>query len=563
MGRALRANVHIKRGRQCCGRVGELQCGDGISGFFVLPFLVLLICGTALLSGCSTIPPGSEYPRTDSWAIANPETTRLGQRFLTASREHEGKSGFQMINAGLDGFLLRVQMANAAEKTLDLQYYIFRADSAGKILAQALLRAADRGVRVRLLIDDADRSPGDEQLAALASHPGIEVRIFNPFRYRGESKLLQGIEFASNPERLDYRMHNKLMVIDNAVAIVGGRNIANEYFQVDPERQFADDEVIAAGPIAQRLSTSFDSFWNNKLSIPVRAIEGEAVTASALAKFRKSLEAEESESDPVRNVYLKRKGSGEPWASFLTGKRLLVWAKAEVIADAPDKRLVEKGSRFGSLMAPLVAQRASEVQSELLIISPFLIPGKEGMELIKNLRNRNVRVGILTNSLESTSKVVAHAGYMHYRLPLLKLGVELYELRSRPEKAAGTGESKAMLRYGNFSLHAKFFIFDRKSLFVGSMNFDQRSRNINTEVGLIIDSATLAEQAAKRFDEMTLPGNSYRLAFRPNPAGGNDQLIWLTQVGNKTVAYDIEPARSEEQRAKAMALSLLPLDGEL
>lgn len=525
--------------------------------------MVVALCAMLVIfAGCATAPPGATYPRKATRALENPESTSLGRRFLAASRENEGKSAYRLIQAGIDGFLIRIQLVHSAEKTLDLQYYIFRADETGKRLTKAVLQAADRGVRVRLLIDDGDTEPGDEILAALASHPSIELRIFNPFAYRGKSKWLRGIEFALNASRLDYRMHNKLLVVDNAVALVGGRNVANEYFQVNPKFQFADEDVVAAGPIAQRLSSSFDEFWNCDLAIPARAIDGGLAKEESLQKLRHM-------SDRASGEGVTGNGPNEPGgsltllASILNSPGSLTWARAEVVADSPDKRLVEKGSRFGTLMAPLVVGRAEEVTSELLVVSPFLIPGKQGMKLLDALRQRRVNVRILTNSLESTSEVLAHAGYMGYRAPMLKKGIELYEIRAHPGEAIGSGTSASMLKAGEFSLHAKLFVFDRTSLFIGSMNFDQRSHSINTEIGLIIDSPALAEQAAKRFEAMTLPENSYRLALRPNPSGVGDQLIWLTQDAKHTVAYDVEPARSEEQRVQAHVLSLIPADGEL
>lgn len=216
-----------------------------------LVFLVLIL---ALLAGCVTLPPGSDYPKTVSSALAQPEQTRFGRQFADAAREHGGNSGFRMLAVGVDGFLARVQMINAAERTLDLQYFIFRADETGKLVTEAALRAADRGVRV--LIDDGGTIAGDDQLVALDAHPQIEVRIFNPFAYRGYAKVFRVLEFMLSNARLDYRMHNKLMVVDNSIALIGGRNVSDGYFQVDPKSQIADDDVFAAGPIVKDLSVT-------------------------------------------------------------------------------------------------------------------------------------------------------------------------------------------------------------------------------------------------------------------------------------------------------------------
>lgn len=525
-----------------------------------LLFVVLIV---AVLSGCATLPPGSDFPKTVSSALAHPEQTRLGQQFESAAREHDGNSGFRIIPVGADGFLMRMQMINAAEKTLDLQYFIFRGDETGQQLTRAVLHAADRGVRVRVLVDDGETEGGDEQIAALEAHPSIEIRIFNPFAYRGHATLLRAAEFMFNASRLDYRMHNKLLVVDNAIALIGGRNIGDQYFQIDPDSQLADDDVFAGGPIAQRLSATFDEYWNNFLSIPAEALSGGKSSRAALKEHREELNEQHRELKADDIGYVKRVATGEPFDSIISGRLPLIWAHAQVVCDSPDKKKVENGTMVGELMRRPVADAAIAVQSELLMITPYLIPGKEGMQMFKDLRQRNVRVRVLTNSLESSTVLMAQAGYMQYRVPLLEDGVELYEIRSLLGNTRGSGQTKAISRYGNYSLHAKLFVFDRKRLFIGSMNFDQRSMHLNTEIGLIIDSPELARQIAARFDAMVQPVNSYMLVLRPNPAGGAPGLAWRTQEGGETIEYNTEPARSDWQRIKAHALSLLPLDREL
>lgn len=525
--------------------------------------LALVVVIAAAVSSCASLPPGADFPRTVSAALAHPEETRLGRRFEQASRDHKGNSGFRIIPAGADGFLLRMQMINAAERSLDLQYFIFRGDETGRLLTHAVLQAADRGVRVRILIDDGETEAGDDQITALEAHPSVEIRIFNPFSYRGHAKLLRAIEFAFNANRLDYRMHNKLLVVDNAMALLGGRNIGDQFFQIDPDSQFADDDVFAAGPITRQLSATFDEYWNNPLSIPARALDGGSASHAVLHEHRAALKEEDRQLKSDGVDYVKRVATGEPFGSMLSGRLPLIWAHAVVVCDSPDKKKVESGAMLGRLMQRAVVGTTQAVRSELLIITPYLIPGDEGMQLISELRQHKVRVRVLTNSLESANVLLAQAGYMHYRLPLLRQGVELYEVRSLLGNPRGSGQSAAISRYGNYSLHAKLFVFDRQKVFVGSMNFDQRSMHLNTEIGLIIDSSVLAEQVAARFEAMVQPVNSYRLALRPNPAGGMPALVWHTQEEAGAVAYDIEPARSDAQRSEVNMLSLLPLDKEL
>jgi putative cardiolipin synthase len=517
----------------------------------------------AVLAGCASLPPGSDFPKIASSALAHPEETRLGRQFENAAREHDGNSGFRIIPVGADGFLTRMQMINAAERTLDLQYFIFRGDETGRLLTNAVLHAADRGVRVRVLVDDGETEAGDEQITALEAHPSVEIRIFNPFAYRGHVTMFRAIEFMFNASRLDYRMHNKLLIVDNAIALIGGRNIGDEYFQIAPGGQFADDDVFAAGPIARQLSATFDEYWNAALSIPEEALSGGKSSHVALSEHREVLKEEHRQLKAEGVDYVKRVATGEPFAGMISGRLPLVWAHAELICDSPDKKKVESGAMIGELMNRAVAKATLSVQSELLMVTPYLIPGKEGMQLFKDLRQRNVRVRVLTNSLESSTVLLAQSGYMRYRVPLLENGVELYEIRSLLGNTRGSGQTAAISRFGNYSLHAKLFVFDRQRLFIGSMNFDQRSMHLNTEIGVIIDSPALAQQIAARFDAMAQPVNSYMLVLRPNDAGSAPSVVWRTQEDGKAVEYITEPARSDWQRTKANMLSVLPLDREL
>jgi putative cardiolipin synthase len=521
-----------------------------------------LIAVLGPVGGCAVLPPGSDFPKTATTALPYGDQTLLGRQFESAARQHGGTSAFRLLSVGVDGFLARAEMINAAERTLDLEYFIFRQDETGQLLTEALLRAADRGVRVRLLIDDADTLAGDEQIAALESHPQIEIRIFNPFVYRGHVELFRAIEFGFTASRLDYRMHNKLLVVDNAIALVGGRNIGDQYFQVDPDSQFGDDDVFAAGPIVGELSRTFDEFWNSAMAIPVEGLATGKQTGAALAAFRKTLDEHRRELKMDGTDYAGRVVTGEPLAGMIAGRLPLVWARAQLVYDSPEKKRVENGEMVGKLMHHSVAEAASAVQSELLMVTPFFIPGDAGMRMFADLRKRGARVRVLTNSLESTPELVAHSGYMHYRAALLEDGVELFEVRALLGNSRGSGETLAATRSGNYALHAKLFVFDRQRVYIGSMNFDQRSRSLNTEIGLIIDSRELAEQTATRFEAIVAPANSYALALLGS-GDGSSHLVWRTEENHGTVEYDLEPARSDWERTKVKFLSLIWLDSEL
>jgi putative cardiolipin synthase len=523
----------------------------------------LLALIVTALGACSTLPPGSWYSKSVSKALTDPQTTTLGRAFVEEQRAHDPDSAFRIIPTGADGFLLRMQMVKAAERTIDLQYFVFQGDNTGRLLTGAVLHAADRGVRVRILIDDGETEDGDEQITLLEAHPLIEIRFFNPFAYRGHAKLLRAVEFAFNAARLDYRMHNKLLVVDNAIALIGGRNIGDAYFQIDPEGQFADDDVFTVGPIVARLSATFDEFWSSPLSIPVVALSGAAPTPTALGEHRKELKDDDRQLKTEGLDYVTRVASGEPFESLVSGRLPLVWAHVVLVCDSPDKKSVENGDMVGRLMRRKVAEVMSAVREELLMVTPYLIPGSEGMQLITDLRRRNVRIRVITNSLESSTVLLAQSGYMRYRQPLLASGVELYEIRSMLGNTRGSGQTVTISRFGNYSLHAKLFVFDRKKVFIGSMNFDQRSLHLNTEIGLIIDSPVLAQQVAARFEAMVKPVNAYELFVRVPLAGAAPSLGWRTEEDGKTVEYEREPARSAWQRFKAETLSLMPLDREL
>jgi putative cardiolipin synthase len=529
--------------------------------------VTVAIVVAVLLAACSSVPARFNNPKSSSVALAHPEDTRLGVQFDGAARQRSGESAFRIISVGVDGFLARAQMIDAAEKTLDLQYFIFRGDETGRLLTDAVMRAADRGVRVRVLVDDGDTVAGDEQISTLDAHPNIEIRIFNPFVYRGHSKVRRTIEFMFNASRLDYRMHNKLLVVDNAVALIGGRNIGNQYFQMDPDSQFADDDVFAGGPIAMQLSATFDEYWNSRFAVPAAALDRQQRSRSALAERRvQATERPERHMEPLKTDgvdYVARLATGEPYAGIISGRLPLVWAQAQVISDSPDKKNVDRGELPGRLMAEQVLKAASMAQSELLMITPYLVPAPDELAAVQDLRGRNVRVGILTNSLKSSPDIIAQSGYVKFRVQLLKEGVELYEIRSLLGSTRGSGETALVSRYGNYGLHAKLLVFDRKRIFIGSMNFDQRSKHLNTEIGLIIDSPELAEQTVTRFDHMVRPDNVYAVAWREAAAGVPAHLVWDTSEDGKAVEYTQEPARSSWQRFDLRFLSWLPLDREL
>jgi cardiolipin synthase C len=511
--------------------------------------LVLIILSTL---GCSAMPRGADLPKTASFALDRPESTLLGRRFLAASEQHQGESGYHIINPGIDGLVTRIQMTDAAERTIDMQYFIFRGDKTGLLIAEALQRAADRGVRVRILVDDSDTVAGDQKILALGRHPNIEVRIFNPFDYRGHNALLRHLDFVAHKGRLDYRMHNKLMVVDNSVALIGGRNVGAQYFQVEPSSQFADDDAFVGGAIAAKLSKTFDSYWNSEFAVPS--------TSLPLPKER-SAEARVSFADGGTD-YRARIASGRPFQELIADDGALHWARATVVCDSPDKKDVEQRKKRGHLMAPEVTKAMQEADHELLIVTPYFVPSESEIASLGDLRQRNVRVRILSNSLESAPALAAQSGYDKFRIRLLEGGAQLYEVRALLSSTRGSGQTRAISRYGTYGLHAKLYVMDRQRLYIGSMNYDQRSWRINTEVGLLIENRELAEEVGRRFDAMVSPDAAYRVLL-DSGSKGRQHLRWTTEIDHRPMEFTREPSRGFWQRTKVKLLELLPIEHEL
>jgi putative cardiolipin synthase len=386
-------------------------------------------------------------------------------------------------------------------------------------------------------------------------------------------------------------MHNKLMIADNSIALVGGRNIGDAYFQIDPEGQLGDYETFAGGPIVHALSDSFDAFWASELAIPVAALAKPVPTKDDLAKYRAELREHRQEKREDGSDYASRVATGEPLRGMLawayqpvaapgatpavaaaatadTGPitrraSMLVWAPAQVKFDPPNKRKVEKEQASGPKIRDVVDEAADGLRREFLMISAYLIPGADGMRLFDKLNQRNITARVITNSMESNTEPSAHSGYLHYRTDILRDNVELHEVRAHLGSARGSGQNATMNQNGTFGIHTKLYVFDREKLFVSSMNFDARSRHINTELGLMIESPDLARQAAALFDGLAQPANSYRVTLEPRGHLETPQVVWRTLENGRIVELYKDPAKDEWQRLQVEMMSLLPFDHEL
>lgn len=503
-----------------------------------------------VLAGCASGP--ASHSKQGSVALEAPGNTTAGAFFAPELEANPGKSGFILLPSGDEAFRTRNGIAAIAEKTIDAQYYIWEADTTGRLLIDRLLRAADRGVRVRLLLDDYLTEGKDLGIALVDSHPNVEVRLFNPFSNRG----VRGIDFLTNFARVNHRMHNKVFIADNAIAVVGGRNIGDGYFGVDPAANFRDLDMVTVGPVVAEVSKSFDLFWNSEWAVPIRAVADIAVEDELRQDRLERLRdwAEAAEQDFPFEIFVARAQRIERMG--LVRNRLL-WAAAEVLFDDPDK--ARKAARFGIL--PRLRRQLDDMAEELLIESAYFIPGRAGVSLLGALESRGVEVRVLTNSLASNDVPPAFSGYAPYRAPLLGYDVELYELSADPNSArrywpSSSADSRA-------TLHTKTLVFDRESVFVGSMNLDPRSREINTEIGILVHSPELAGQVADFIELGMRPDNSYRLALNKSRSEDEGPLLWINAEDGRTIRHTSEPESDTGNEVAAWFMSLLPIEDQL
>ena len=487
------------------------------------------------LGACATAP--FEYPREPSQAIDPDTGTRLKLTVDEWRAAHDGPSGFYPLVDGMSALGARIRLIEAAEKSIDAQYFLMKGDTAGRIFAGALLDAADRGVRVRFLLDDVFTTVADEELELLDGHPNIEVRLHNPVSRRG----IAALNYLGDFRRANRRMHNKSFTVDNQVTIVGGRNIADEYFELRPEGEFLDLDVIGFGPVAAEVSAQFDSFWNHKRSLPIAALSSK-FSAAELEAARREVINEFQSAD--KSVY-KEARTTELISELANDRRILYSAEAEVITDDPDK-LVNPVAPEQQVLVKRMHDVVSNAQEEVIVLTPYLVPKKQGVAFWGSLAARGVRVVIITNSLASNNHTAVHSGYAKFRKPLLDAGVELYEVRADAVTPGAGVEAEAL------TLHTKGILVDRKRNFIGSLNLDPRSIEINSEMGLLIESAELGQTLGARIDER-LPELAYRL-------GRDDRgrLEWRASIDGVEVVETSEPLASSGRKFMAFLLKIVP-----
>lgn len=513
------------------------------------PALAWALGGTLALAGCtSALPPLPDRP-AQSVRVAGPDSPLAQAR--PAHAAEAGHSGLVLLGDPAQALAARVQLARQAQRGLDIQVYIWRPDASGRLLMRELWRAAARGVRVRLLLDDNGSDGLDDWLLALDAHPEIEVRLFNPFAQR----RFKALGYLTDFERLNRRMHNKSFTADGLATVVGGRNVADVYYGADASTVFADLDVLAFGPAALETARHFDAFWNSARAYPLAGLL-EPGEPAVLERLREEL-TDPSGAPEVAALHARL--ARTPWlAAAAANSAPLQWAPVQVLSDAPDKpaRHPQAAATGSRITEPILAWIAG-TRSTLDLVSPYFVPGDAGVQGLVELARRGVKVRVVTNSLAATDVMAVHAGYARHRRALLAAGVALHELKSRPTAAGGAEAPPWRTRLGSSSatsLHGKVFLADGERLFVGSFNLDPRSAHLNTEMGLAIVSPALHRTLGAGIDRDLLSA-TYRLSL-----AADGQLQWEEQGADGPIVHRTEPGAGWMRRVGAQILSWLPIE---
>lgn len=466
------------------------------------------------------------------------------------SHAHPDRSGIYILTNPHEAFAVRTLLADAAQRTLDVQYYIWRNDLTGTLLMESLHKAADRGVRVRVLLDDSGTADFDNTLAALDSHPNIEVRLFNPMTIRSIRWVNYFVDFS----RINRRMHNKSFTADNQATIIGGRNIGDEYFGATDGMLFADLDVVAVGPVVQDVSTDFDRYWNSQSAYPVSML----LPAADPGQLDNLVEIKAARitASPAAQGFVTAIKKTDLIHKLISGDIELEWAPTCMLSDDPRKGLSAVPKE--QLVAYDLNRYFGSPESDMELVSPYFVPTKAGVKYLTDLARKGVSIYILTNSLAATDVVAVHAGYAKRRAPLLKAGIKLYEMRPHANDdrklARAPGPKGGRFGSSGSSLHAKTLSIDGQRLFVGSFNFDPRSAKLNTELGFVIESANLSQRINNEFMGQ-IPDAAYEVHLSDD---GN--LYWTELSNGELIRYDTEPQSGFWRRALVGFLSILPIE---
>lgn len=505
---------------------------------------VLLIAMLAAAAGCAQLPPRPAMP--DEAALGPAAGGELAERVAPSEAAHPGQSGFRLVSDGTEAFVVRMQSARLAARSLDVQTYIWHSDLTGKYLAGQLLESADRGVRVRLLIDDLDARAKNDGFAAIAAHPNIEVRLFNPWASRSGSIAGAG-ESVFSFKRINRRMHNKSWIADNRFAVVGGRNVGDEYFGAGEDINFVDLDFAMVGPVVRDISASFDRYWNSPSAYPIEVLDPEGVSGAALDKLRDRLT--EHAAGAKGSTYGLALAGRDAVQRMIAGDWPMEWSgKYRFVADDPAKVTMKKRdvkrTHVGATLVPML----EEAQERVSIVSPYFVPGAEVTAGLARLAGAGKSVRVLTNSLVANDVAAVHGGYSRYRKELVEGGIDLWELKPTTglPNASIFGSSGA-------SLHTKAFAVDGGKLFVGSYNLDPRSTWLNCEQGVLVEDPVLANQLETLFAAHTDGKHAWKVTLE------DGKLRW----SDGTESFDTDPKASAWQRFQAWATRVLHLDAQL
>ncbi len=505
----------------------------------------LLVAATILLAGCGSLPVN--VGKTDSGTLPpDPESPLV--KIVRTSTPSPEQTGVRLLPLGAYSLDTRIQLAQRATRSLDVQYYVLENDPTGRLLMKALRDASQRGVRVRLLVDDLYTTHSDFLLRGLASFPNIEVRLFNPFCCNRSAGV--GGRYAASIfdfGRLNHRMHNKLFIADGVMAVAGGRNIADEYFLRAQDANFVDMDAFVMGAVVSQMSSIFDRYWNSEVVYPIEAVGEPLGDKPARAKAFDATLASLPPSPPADPPETDLLGYGPLAEEFDAGQIGLEWGIARAFADPPEKLLAMTPKiAFEMSVTNDVMMQVWQAKTDLVLTSPYMIPGETGMQSFRNLERDHVKVTVVTNSLAATDEPLVHNGYSRYRAAMLRAGVDLYEL-----SPTRTQQTKRLGVFGSSlgRLHAKTAVIDKRVIFIGSMNLDPRSASTNTEFGMFIDSAPLAKELLRVINISKLDG-AYRLRLSPETS----RLQWLTTEDDKETILGVEPESSFWLRVHNMLL---------
>ncbi len=503
---------------------------------------LISLCAASLLVlltvGCASVP--LDTPKVATFAIEDASQTLAARRVNEWLGGRFGVNGFYPLTQGFDAFGARLALMDRAEVSIDVQSFLMKPDDAGLVFAAGLLGAAERGVRVRLLLDDIFTTVKDVDLAMLDDHPNIEVRIFNPISRNGFFVF----NYLGNFKLTNRRMHNKAFIVDNQIAIVGGRNIAVEYFQLETTGEFIDFDMLSAGSVVRDVSAQFDMYWNHELAVPIDVLFTAELPKTidevvAILK-REMLDAGDSIYADAIATPLMKQFYERSLPPYIAPARLLTDEPQKLLAEVSDEQQIVANELRGILLA---------AEDEIVIFTPYFIPRERGMALVRQLRAKGIRIVLVTNSLETNNHTAVHSHYSKYRKDLLKAGVELWEARADAAKIVAEDGETSLDR---LTLHTKGILIDRKRIFVGSLNIDPRSIDINTEMGLLIESPEMARRLSSNA-ELIIPDFAYRLNLDEN-----DRITWHATIDGEAVVETSEPQASIWRRISAFFQKIVP-----